>query len=154
MAWVDRNGHAQLFPARPRQVCDITGAGDMVLSVLGYMLAAGADTASAIEVANVAGGLEVERLGVVPLTRRDILNELAHSLARRPQDPADGTASAHAPAAAAGRQADRDDQRLLRPACTPATWLRWKRPASRAIACWWPSTATAACGRSRVRAAR
>jgi D-beta-D-heptose 7-phosphate kinase/D-beta-D-heptose 1-phosphate adenosyltransferase len=77
MAWVDRNGHAQLFPARPRQVCDITGAGDMVLSVLGYMLAAGADTASAIEVANVAGGLEVERLGVVPLTRRDILNDLA-----------------------------------------------------------------------------
>ena len=84
MAWVDRNGHAQLFPARPRQVCDITGAGDMVLSVLGYMLAAGADTASAIEVANVAGGLEVERLGVVPLTRREILNELAghHGVAR------------------------------------------------------------------------
>lgn len=78
MAWVDRNGHSKLFPARPRQVCDITGAGDMVLSVLGYMLAAGADTASAIEVANVAGGLEVERLGVVPLTRRDILDELAH----------------------------------------------------------------------------
>jgi len=78
MAWVDRNGCTQLFPARPRQVCDITGAGDMVLSVLGYMLAAGADTAAAIEAANVAGGLEVERLGVVPLTRRDILNELAH----------------------------------------------------------------------------
>ncbi len=79
MAWVDRGGHARLFPARPRQVCDITGAGDMVLSVLGYMLAAGADTASAIEVANVAGGLEVERLGVVPLTRRDILAEWAHN---------------------------------------------------------------------------
>ena len=79
MAWVDRNGQAKLFPARPRQVCDITGAGDMVLSVLGYMLAAGADAASAIEAANVAGGLEVERLGVVPLMRREILNELAHS---------------------------------------------------------------------------
>jgi len=79
MAWADRSGHAQLFPARPRQVCDITGAGDMVLSVLGYMLAAGADTATAIEVANVAGGLEVERLGVVPLTRQEILGELAHS---------------------------------------------------------------------------
>ena len=79
MAWADRNGHAQLFPARPRQVCDITGAGDMVLSVLGYMLAAGADAASAIEVANVAGGLEVERLGVVPLSRREILSELDHA---------------------------------------------------------------------------
>jgi D-beta-D-heptose 7-phosphate kinase / D-beta-D-heptose 1-phosphate adenosyltransferase len=77
MAWVDRNGHAQLFSARPRQVCDVTGAGDMVLSVLGYMLAAGAEIPTAIEVANVAGGLEVERLGVSPLTRREILSELA-----------------------------------------------------------------------------
>ena len=81
MAWVDRLGEPRLFTARPRQVCDITGAGDMVLSVLGYMLAAGADTAAAIEVANVAGGLEVERLGVVPLTRQEILAELTHSAA-------------------------------------------------------------------------
>jgi D-beta-D-heptose 7-phosphate kinase/D-beta-D-heptose 1-phosphate adenosyltransferase len=76
MAWADQSGRACLFPARPRQVCDITGAGDMVLSVLGYMLAAGAEPAAAIEVANVAGGLEVERLGVVPLARHEILAEL------------------------------------------------------------------------------
>ena len=81
MAWVDRSGEPRLFTARPRQVCDITGAGDMVLSVLGYMLAAGADPAAAIEVANVAGGLEVERLGVVPLTRQEILAELTHGAA-------------------------------------------------------------------------
>ena len=80
MAWADRSGQVRLFPARPRQVCDITGAGDMVLSVLGYMLAAGADMPEAIEVANVAGGLEVERLGVVPLTRSEIAAELAHEL--------------------------------------------------------------------------
>jgi D-beta-D-heptose 7-phosphate kinase/D-beta-D-heptose 1-phosphate adenosyltransferase len=78
MAWADRSGQARLFPARPRQVCDITGAGDMVLAVLGYLLAAGSDPAAAIEAANVAGGLEVERLGVVPLARREILAELAH----------------------------------------------------------------------------
>ncbi|MGA2031789.1 MAG: bifunctional heptose 7-phosphate kinase/heptose 1-phosphate adenyltransferase [Thermoguttaceae bacterium] len=78
MAWADRAHGAQLFSARPRQVCDITGAGDMVLATLGYMLAAGADPAAAIEIANVAGGLEVERLGVVPVTRQEILAELAH----------------------------------------------------------------------------
>ncbi len=83
MAWVDRSGEPRLFTARPRQVCDITGAGDMVLSVLGYMLAAGADPAAAIEVANVAGGLEVERLGVVPLTRQEILAELTHGAAEQ-----------------------------------------------------------------------
>ena len=87
MAWVDRDGRGQLFPARPRQVCDITGAGDMVLSVLGYMLAAGADPAAAIETANVAGGLEVERLGVVPLTRREILNELGSTVLLRVPAP-------------------------------------------------------------------
>jgi D-beta-D-heptose 7-phosphate kinase/D-beta-D-heptose 1-phosphate adenosyltransferase len=78
MAWADRNGRGRLFPARPRQVCDITGAGDMVLSMLGYLLAAGADMPAAIEAANVAGGLEVERLGVVPLSREEVLHELAH----------------------------------------------------------------------------
>jgi D-beta-D-heptose 7-phosphate kinase/D-beta-D-heptose 1-phosphate adenosyltransferase len=80
MAWADQSGAARLFPARPRQVCDITGAGDMVLAVLGYMLAGRADPSAAIEAANVAGGLEVERLGVVPLTRREILDELYHAV--------------------------------------------------------------------------
>jgi D-beta-D-heptose 7-phosphate kinase / D-beta-D-heptose 1-phosphate adenosyltransferase len=79
MAWADRDGRTQFFPARPRQVCDVTGAGDMVLSMLGYMLAAGAEMAAAIEAANVAGGLEVERLGVAPLTREEVLHELAHA---------------------------------------------------------------------------
>ena len=80
MAWADAAGNSGLFPARPRQVCDITGAGDMVLAALGYMIAAGADYAAAIEVANTAGGLEVERLGVVPLTRQEILDELSHGV--------------------------------------------------------------------------
>ena len=77
IAWADRVGNARHFPCRPRQVCDITGAGDMVLSTLGYSLAAGADFPTAIELANTAGGLEVERLGVVPLSRQEIVAELA-----------------------------------------------------------------------------
>jgi D-beta-D-heptose 7-phosphate kinase/D-beta-D-heptose 1-phosphate adenosyltransferase len=78
IAWADRRGNARLFPCRPRQVCDITGAGDMVLSTISYCLAAGADFPAAVEIANLAGGLEVERLGVVPLSRQEILAELAH----------------------------------------------------------------------------
>jgi D-beta-D-heptose 7-phosphate kinase/D-beta-D-heptose 1-phosphate adenosyltransferase len=76
IVWADREGRMQHFPVRPRQVFDITGAGDMVISTLGYCLAAGADWPEAIELANLAGGLEVERLGVVPLTRQEILAEL------------------------------------------------------------------------------
>jgi D-beta-D-heptose 7-phosphate kinase/D-beta-D-heptose 1-phosphate adenosyltransferase len=77
IAWADAKDRSQLFPVRPRQVYDITGAGDMVLATLGYSLAAGADWPAAIELANLAGGLEVERLGVAPLTRQELLAELS-----------------------------------------------------------------------------
>ena len=66
-----------MFPVRPRPVCDVTGAGDMVLAALGYALAAGAEFPHAIELANLAGGLEVERLGVTPLSREELLAELS-----------------------------------------------------------------------------
>src|SRR5216684_1064905 len=48
----------------------------MVLSVLGLALAAGADYGSAIRLANIAGGLEVEKIGVATLTRDEILGDL------------------------------------------------------------------------------
>jgi D-beta-D-heptose 7-phosphate kinase/D-beta-D-heptose 1-phosphate adenosyltransferase len=76
MALVHRDGRQQLFATRPRQVYDITGAGDMVLAVLGMALAAGADYDAAIRLANVAGGLEVEKIGVATVTRDEILRDL------------------------------------------------------------------------------
>jgi D-beta-D-heptose 7-phosphate kinase/D-beta-D-heptose 1-phosphate adenosyltransferase len=76
MTLAHRDGRRQVFPTRPRQVYDITGAGDMVLSVLGIALAAGADYDAAIRLANVAGGLEVEKVGVATVTRDEILRDL------------------------------------------------------------------------------
>jgi D-beta-D-heptose 7-phosphate kinase/D-beta-D-heptose 1-phosphate adenosyltransferase len=76
MVLVHRDGRRQLFPTRPRQVYDITGAGDMVLSVLGMVLAAGADYEQALPLANIAGGLEVEKIGVATVTRDEILRDL------------------------------------------------------------------------------
>jgi rfaE bifunctional protein nucleotidyltransferase chain/domain len=106
MALVTADGTAEHVPTRPRQVSDITGAGDMALAVLGLCLAgrnreveeskseraetskscrtsesqSGVDLfqgdwiglREAVELANVAAGLEVERVGVVPVTRREI----------------------------------------------------------------------------------
>ncbi len=80
MAWAHRDGRRAVFPVRQRQVYDITGAGDMALSMMGFGLAGGLDWPQIIELANVAGGLEVERLGVVPLTRGEILAELEPAL--------------------------------------------------------------------------
>src|SRR5262245_26647435 len=79
MALAHRDGTEAVYPTRARQVYDITGAGDMVMSVLGLVLAAGADYPSAIRLANVAGGLEVEKIGVATLSREEIVNDLFHS---------------------------------------------------------------------------
>jgi D-beta-D-heptose 7-phosphate kinase/D-beta-D-heptose 1-phosphate adenosyltransferase len=76
MALKHRDGRAVHFPTRPRHVYDITGAGDMVMSVLGLALAAGVDYEQAIQLANVAGGLEVEKVGVATVTRDEILRDL------------------------------------------------------------------------------
>lgn len=76
MALFDPTGPRQLFPTRTRQVYDITGAGDMVLSVLGLALAAGVDYSNAIRLANVAGGLEVEKIGVAPVSREEMIQDI------------------------------------------------------------------------------
>lgn len=78
MALAHVDGREQVFPTRPRQVYDITGAGDMVMAVLGMALAAGADYDPAIRLANIAGGLEVEKIGVATVTRDEILRDLLH----------------------------------------------------------------------------
>jgi D-beta-D-heptose 7-phosphate kinase / D-beta-D-heptose 1-phosphate adenosyltransferase len=78
MAMDHADGRRQHFPTRPRQVYDITGAGDMVMAMLGMALAAGADYGDAIRLANVAGGLEVEKIGVATVTRDEILRDLLH----------------------------------------------------------------------------
>jgi D-beta-D-heptose 7-phosphate kinase/D-beta-D-heptose 1-phosphate adenosyltransferase len=76
MALVRADGRSQLLPTRPRQVYDITGAGDMVLAVVGLCVACGADYDEAAELGNIAGGLEVEKFGVALLDRAEILRDL------------------------------------------------------------------------------
>ncbi len=76
MALSRSDGRAELIPTRPRQVYDITGAGDMVLAIVGLCLASGADYDEAAALGNVAGGLEVEKIGVALLSREEILRDL------------------------------------------------------------------------------
>ena len=79
MVLVDASGQGHHFPIRARQVYDITGAGDMVLAVLGVVLAVGYGYPEAIQLANAAGGLEVERIGVATVTRAEIIHDLLQS---------------------------------------------------------------------------
>src|SRR5207247_4826449 len=95
MYWRHRDGRHHHFPTRPRQVYDITGAGDMVLSMLAMALAAGADYEPAIALANIAGGLEVEKIGVATVTRDEILRDLLHHGAVGSQKVLDRTRLRH-----------------------------------------------------------
>jgi D-beta-D-heptose 7-phosphate kinase/D-beta-D-heptose 1-phosphate adenosyltransferase len=71
-----RSGERRLLQTRPRQVYDVTGAGDMAFAMLSVARIAGATWEEATALANVAGGLEVERFGVVPITPAEIAQEL------------------------------------------------------------------------------
>jgi D-beta-D-heptose 7-phosphate kinase/D-beta-D-heptose 1-phosphate adenosyltransferase len=76
MALMRRDGRSEHLPTRPRSVYDITGAGDMVLATVGVALASGLSLEEACRLANIAGGLEVEQVGVVPITRDQIRADL------------------------------------------------------------------------------
>lgn len=76
MVVVRREGSSEIYPARRRAVYDVTGAGDMVLAMLGLGLASGLSLEEAAELSNVAAGLQVERLGVAPVFRSEIEEEL------------------------------------------------------------------------------
>lgn len=74
-----RQGVRDLIASRPREVADGTGAGDTVLAMLAAARAAGVGYPDAVALANVAGGLEVERLGCVPVLREEIIEDLRAS---------------------------------------------------------------------------
>jgi D-glycero-beta-D-manno-heptose-7-phosphate kinase len=54
--------------AHPRDVADVSGAGDTVIAVATAALASGFSLGEAAELSNLAGGLVCEHAGVVPIT--------------------------------------------------------------------------------------
>ncbi len=58
--------------AQALEVYDVSGAGDTVIATLAVMLAAGADWAEAIRMANIAAGIVVGKLGTAVVTRDEI----------------------------------------------------------------------------------
>jgi D-beta-D-heptose 7-phosphate kinase/D-beta-D-heptose 1-phosphate adenosyltransferase len=67
---------AKVFATRPRELYDVTGAGDMVLAMMGLCCASHLSWEEAVPLANLAAGLEVERLGVTPVTRAELHAEI------------------------------------------------------------------------------
>jgi D-beta-D-heptose 7-phosphate kinase/D-beta-D-heptose 1-phosphate adenosyltransferase len=66
----------QFIKTEAKEVYDVTGAGDMVTSLLGVLLADGVEAEVAVQLANIAAELEISHLGVVPIPWNDIKNYL------------------------------------------------------------------------------
>lgn len=80
---VVKDGTKQHFvAAHPREILDVSGAGDSVISVASLALAMQARPEVIAALSNLAGGLVCEKVGVVPIDRALLLREalkLAHS---------------------------------------------------------------------------
>ena len=65
----------KIIPAHYRNITDVSGAGDTVISVASLCLASGADPETMAALANLAGGLVCEKVGVVPIEKKQFFEE-------------------------------------------------------------------------------
>ncbi|HEX8569415.1 MAG TPA: D-glycero-beta-D-manno-heptose 1-phosphate adenylyltransferase [Caulobacteraceae bacterium] len=78
MSLARRGEPVRHFRARPREVFDVSGAGDTSLAALGLALGAGASLEEAVELAVLASGVAVEKVGTAVVTPAELLDaELA-----------------------------------------------------------------------------
>ncbi len=64
-----------LVPAHIRNISDVSGAGDTVVSVAALCIAAKLSPITTATLANLAGGLVCEKVGVVPIDKKQLLQE-------------------------------------------------------------------------------
>jgi len=76
-AYLKTESKSLMIATRPRTVYDVTGAGDMVLAILAVALAGGCDYESAVQLSNIAGGIEVEKFGTATVSVEEIVEEIA-----------------------------------------------------------------------------
>jgi len=70
----DENG-AEILPAHIRKIADVSGAGDTVISVASLCLANKVSNFWLASISNLAGGLVCEKIGVVPIDKKTLLEE-------------------------------------------------------------------------------
>jgi D-beta-D-heptose 7-phosphate kinase/D-beta-D-heptose 1-phosphate adenosyltransferase len=81
-----RSGSRFIAPAVARQVFDVSGAGDTVIAVLALCMASGLHPETAVELANVAAGIVVSKVGTVPVEKFELLAALSSEIALHAED--------------------------------------------------------------------
>lgn len=75
-----QHGKNEIIPAHIRNISDVSGAGDTVISVASLCLALGMPSSFTAALANLAGGLVCEKVGVVPIDKQQLLAEASSLL--------------------------------------------------------------------------
>lgn len=70
------DGSFHHIPAFPRNIVDVSGAGDTVLSVAALCVATNATAEAIATLSNIAGGLVCEEVGVVPINMKKFSEEV------------------------------------------------------------------------------
>ncbi len=76
MTLLSRNQEPLHLPTHAREVFDVTGAGDTVISVLAASLAAGKNLADATQLANIGAGIVVGKMGTATVNTDELANAL------------------------------------------------------------------------------
>ena len=73
--YISDNGSYHQIPAEIRDIADVSGAGDTVISTASLCLASGIKPKEIAWISNIAGGLVCEKVGVVPIEKQLLLEE-------------------------------------------------------------------------------
>lgn len=76
IAVFEKDKSERRMPTKARRVADVSGAGDTVISTLTMALASGADIFEAAYLANYAGGIVCEEIGIVPIESDKLFNTI------------------------------------------------------------------------------
>ena len=77
MMLINKKGEFHHLQAASREVFDVTGAGDTVISVLTSFISKGYDYLQAAKIANIAAGIVVEKSGTSPITSAELLQKIS-----------------------------------------------------------------------------
>lgn len=78
---ISSNSNFTHIPAHVRNISDVSGAGDTVVSVAALCLALDLEPSILAEISNLSGGLVCEELGVVPINKDRLIKEAVRILA-------------------------------------------------------------------------
>jgi len=73
--FIANNTESLRIPAHKREIADVSGAGDTVVSIAALCTALGIGLSQTAALANLGGGLVCEYLGVVPIDKQKLLDE-------------------------------------------------------------------------------